>query len=67
MRKKGYSEDQIMGMIQPIEIDAHLISNPWGSYLPYVLTTMLPGIIGVMALLLTVYLVTNEYKLRAGS
>ena len=64
MRKKGYSEDQIMGMIQPIEIDAHLISNPWGSYLPYVLTTMLPGIIGVMALLLTVYLVTNEYKLK---
>ena len=64
MRKKGYSEDQIMGMIHPMEIDAHLISNPWGSYLPYVLTTMLPGIIGVMALLLTVYLVTNEYKLK---
>ena len=64
MRKKGYTEDQIMGMIQPIEIDAHLISNPWGSYLPYVLTTMLPGIIGVMALLFSVYLLTNEYKLK---
>ncbi len=64
MRKKGYSNDQIMAMIQPIEIDAHLISNPWGSYLPYVLTTMLPGIIGVMVLLFTVYLVTNEYKLK---
>ncbi len=63
MRKKGYSEDEIMGTIQPIEIDAHLISNPWGSYLPYILTTMLPGIIGVMALLYTVYIVTNEYKL----
>jgi len=62
MRKKGYSEDQIMGVIQPIEIDAHLISNPWGSYLPYILTTMLPGIIGVMALLYTVYIVSNEYK-----
>lgn len=64
MRKKGYTDDQIMGMIQPVEIDAHLISNPWGSYLPYVLTTMLPGIIGVMALLFTIYLVTNEYKLK---
>jgi len=62
MRKKGYSEDEIMGTIQPIEIDAHLISNPWGSYLPYILTTMLPGIIGVMVLLYTVYIVTNEYK-----
>ena len=62
MRKKGCSDEQIMAMIQPIEIDAHLISNPWGSYLPYVLTTMLPGIIGVMALLFTVYLVTNEFK-----
>ena len=62
LRKKGFTEDQIMGMIQPIEIDAHLISNPWGSYLPYVLTTMLPGIIGVMVLLFTVYMVSNEYK-----
>ena len=62
MRKKGLSEEQIMGMMQPVEIDTHLISNPWGSYLPYVLTTMLPGIIGVMALLFTIYIVTNELK-----
>ena len=62
LRKKGMSETQIMGMLQPVEIDAHLISNPWGSYLPYVLTTMLPGIIGVMALLFTIYMITNELK-----
>ena len=62
MRKKGLTEEQIMGMMQPVEIDTHLISNPWGSYLPYILTTMLPGIIGVMALLFTIYLVTNELK-----
>lgn len=62
LQKKGMSETQIMGMLQPVEIDAHLISNPWGSYLPYVLTTMLPGIIGVMALLFTIYMITNELK-----
>lgn len=62
LRKKGMSESQIMGMLQPVEIDAHLISNPWGSYLPYVLTTMLPGIIGVMVLLFTIYMITNELK-----
>ncbi len=62
LRKKGLAESQIMGMLQPVEIDTHLISNPWGSYLPYVLTTMLPGIIGVMALLFTIYMTTNELK-----
>lgn len=62
LRKKGYDEKQIMGLIQPIELDSHLISNPTANYQPYVLTTMLPGMLGLSVLLLTVYMVGRERK-----
>ncbi|MBR1793193.1 MAG: ABC transporter permease [Bacteroidales bacterium] len=55
LRKKGYSEKAISGLIQPVELDTHAISNPTTNYQPYILTTMLPGIIGVMVLLLTIF------------
>lgn len=62
LRKKGYSESQIMGLIQPIELDTHLISNPTANYQPYVLTTLLPGMLGLFVLLLTVYIIGRERK-----
>lgn len=62
LRKKGYSEKQVMGIIQPVELDAHLISNPTANYQPYVLTTVLPGILGVMVLLFSIYRVSEERK-----
>lgn len=62
LRKKGYPEKQIMGIIQPVELDTHTISNAETSYMPYVLTTVLPGILGVMVLLFTIYLVSDERK-----
>ena len=62
LRKKGYGERQIMGLIQPIELDTHLISNPTANYQPYVLTTMLPGMLGLSVLLLTVYMIGKERK-----
>ncbi len=62
LRKKGLNESQIMGLIQPIELDTHLISNPMANYQPYVLTTMLPGMLGLFVLLLTVYMVGVERR-----
>ena len=64
LRKKGYPEKQVMGIIQPVELDTHTISNAETSYMPYVLTTVLPGILGVMVLLFTIYLVSDERKRR---
>ncbi|KWW29802.1 MAG: ABC-2 Type Transporter [bacterium P3] len=64
LRKKGYPEKQIMGIIQPVELDTHPVSNAETSYQPYVLTTVLPGILGVMTLLFTVYKVSDERKRR---
>lgn len=54
LRKKGYNEKTIAGLIQPIELDTHPIANPTVNYQPYILTTVLPGIIGLMVLMLTI-------------
>lgn len=62
LRKKGMSEKELMGVIQPIEMDTHMISNPTANYQPYVLTTVLPGILGVLVLLFTVYNISGERK-----
>ena len=62
LRKKGYDEDKIMALIMPIEIDAHLIGNPMANYQSYLLTTILPGILGLVCLLLTVYVIGIELR-----
>ena len=62
LRKKGYDDERIMGIIQPVELDTHLISNPMANYQPYVLTTVLPGIVALMVLLLTIYEIGRERK-----
>lgn len=62
LRKKGLSDSQIMGLIQPVELDTHLISNPTANYQPYVLTSLLPGMLGLMVLLLISYALGVERK-----
>lgn len=62
LRKKGYDEEKIMALIMPIEIDAHLIGNPMANYQFYLLTTILPGILGLICLLLTVYVIGIEIR-----
>lgn len=59
-RKKGYDEERIMGIIQPIEFDTRPIGNPWVNYRIYLMTTLIPAIIAFLALLHTVYLITRE-------
>ena len=54
-----------MGLIQPVEFDTHLVSNPTANYQPYVLTTILPGIVALMVLLFTAYEVSREQKERS--
>ena len=64
LRKKGMTDSQAMGLVQPVELDTHLISNPTANYQPYVLTTMLPGMLGLMVLLLMAYALGVERKER---
>ncbi len=62
LRKKGMGEEQIMGLIMPLEIDAHLVGNPLANYQSYLLTTILPGILGLMAILLVVFSIGIEMR-----
>ena len=66
LRKKGYEEKAIMGLIQPIEIDAHMIGNPMANYRSYLLTTILPGILGLLCMLFTIYVIGIEIKKGTG-
>ena len=63
LRKQGVDDQAITYAIQPIAIDAHYISNPTANYQPYVLTTVLPGIIGLMAVIFTLYIIGEEQHL----
>lgn len=61
---KGLPEDITLHRVQPISIDAHMIANPWGNYTIYLVSTVLPGIIGVIALMLTIFAIGFELKSR---
>lgn len=62
LRAKGVEESRIMGIIQPIAIDTHLVGNAWANYGIYLLNVLLPGVLQLMILLMTVFAVGVEFK-----
>ena len=62
LRKKGMPDDLIMKRVQPVAIDAHMIANPWSNYAVYLLAVILPGILGVIILMITIYSIGSELK-----
>lgn len=64
MRGRGYRDYQIMPIIQPIVVDTHILGNPWVNYSVYLSTTILPGTLGLMVLLLSVFSLTHELKIQ---
>lgn len=63
-RKKGYDEEKIMGIIQPVEMDTHLVGNPLSSYRIYLMTTIIPALISFIALLHSIYVLAREREER---
>lgn len=59
---KGIRLELIMGSVQPISVKSSVMSNPWLNYSAYLLTTILPGILQLMVLLLTPYSIGIEIK-----
>lgn len=66
LRAKGYTDDAIMGMIQPILIDNHFIGNPWSHYGIYLANVILPGILQLCILLMTIFSIGYELKMKTG-
>ncbi|MEN6618745.1 MAG: ABC transporter permease [Rikenellaceae bacterium] len=64
LRAKGLDESKIMGIIQPISLDTHLIGNPWANYGSYFLNVFFPGILELMVLMTTVFVIGVELKER---
>lgn len=64
LRKKGLPDDVIMHRIQPLAIEGHMVANPWGNYSVYLVSTILPGILGLICLMLTIFAIGFELKMR---
>lgn len=62
LRMKGYNEDEIMGMIRPVDIDTHQIGNPGTNY-DYLLSGMLiPAMIAMCVMMILIYSLGAELK-----
>ncbi len=64
LRAKGVSEVDLMPQIQPINIDMHGIGNPWASYAIYLISVLWPGILGLCIVVMTVFTIGFELKMR---
>ena len=65
LRKMGLTDNIIMRRIQPLVIESHMLVNPWGNYTIYLVSTILPGTLGLIALMLTIFAIGYELKSRS--
>lgn len=63
---KGFTENQIMPILQPITIDTHPIGNPYLNYSVYLNNVILPGILQLIIFLFTVSAFGSEIKSGTG-
>lgn len=63
---KGYTELQIMPILQPITVESHPLSNPWLNYSVYLNNVLLAGILQLIIILFTVSALGSELKARTG-
>lgn len=50
---KGYTSDQLMPVVRPINVDSHPLNNPWLNYSLYLSPTMIPCILQMIILMFT--------------
>jgi len=62
LQAKGYSDDAIMGIIKPVDVDIHQIGNPMMNYGSYLATMMIPGMLQMIVVLMTIYSLGTELK-----
>ncbi len=66
LKAKGTPDSKLMGKIQPIVIDNHYIGNPWTNYGVYLANVILPGILQLCVLLMTIFAIGYELKMKTG-
>ena len=65
MRARGFTNEQIQTLLQPIKVDLHQIANPWSSYNIYLTTAMVPGIMMLFIFLISAYSLGTELKFNS--
>lgn len=64
LRMKGVNEEQIMGLIQPIQVDTHQIGNVYTNYGYYLTNILLPGFLEMVVIIVLIYSLGMELKYR---
>lgn len=59
---KGLTEEQAMGILQPIVIETHPLNNPYLDYSVYLNNIILPRILILLVMLSTTYTIGLEWK-----
>lgn len=60
---RGATEDQAMGVIQPVVVETHPLNNPELDYSVYLNNLLIPGILILLIMLSTSYTIGLEWKL----
>lgn len=61
---RGVSPDLMMGVLQPIVIDKHPQGNPTLNYSVYLCNIILPGLLFILAMLTSAYVLGDEFKCK---
>ncbi len=59
---KGYAENQVMGVLQPIKMEMHAIGNPGLNYSIYLSNILLPAMLMLLIFQVTIYSIYSEVK-----
>ena len=59
---KGYTDDQVMGILQPIKMEMHAIGNPGLNYSIYLSNILLPAMLMLLIMQVTIYSIYSEVK-----
>ena len=62
LRARGVPENQIMGLIRPIDIDTHQIGNVYTNYGYYLSNIMIPGTLELVIIIMIIYTLGMELK-----
>lgn len=59
---KGLTTERAMGILQPIVIEKHALGNSYLNYSVYLTNIILPGILFILAMLCSSYVIGEEWK-----
>ena len=62
LQARGFTDQQIQTLLQPIRVDLHQINNPQTNYNVYLSTMLIPGLMMLFMFLITAYSLGAELK-----